>query len=274
MQKIPKIIHYCWFGGNPHPELMQRCIQSWQRFCPDYELREWNEHTFDITANTYTRQAYEARRWAFVTDYVRLYALYTQGGIYMDTDVELLQPLDAFLGEEGFSGFESPDKVPTGLMAACKGQAFIGELLSEYDTRAFILPDGTADCTTNVEHITAAALRHGLRPDGTHQTVNGFTFYPSDYFCPIDFITMQYRPTDNTHAIHHFSGSWLTPEQRERNVRYTGYSRRYGKRAADALMRWQDSVQKRGVIRSVGKVLQKTAHKFARLGGVRSRPAK
>ena len=107
---IPKIIHYCWFGGKPKPELAEKCIESWKKFCPDYEIVEWNEGNFNINSNLYVKQAYEAKKYAFVTDYVRLYALYTQGGIYMDTDVMVLKPLDEYLNHEAFSGFESKTK--------------------------------------------------------------------------------------------------------------------------------------------------------------------
>ncbi len=261
MEKINRVIHYCWFGRNPHPELMMKCLESWRKFCPDYEIREWNEDSFDITSNLYVKQAYEAKKWAFVTDYVRLYALYTQGGIYMDTDVELVKPLDSFLGESGFSGFESSGTVPTGLMAAEKGHPFIGELLREYDHRTFLKDDGTCDCTTNVVAITAAALRHGLVPDGSKQTVCGYTFYPADYFCPINVETKQYRPTNHTHAIHHFSGSWLTEEDRRRQEKYRRLLKLTGKRIAGRIMAFDDSLKERGLLATSGKVIQKIFYK-------------
>ena len=109
---IPKVIHYCWFGKKPLPPLAVNCIDSWKKFCPDYEIIEWNEKNFDINSNTYVREAYENKKWAFVSDYVQLYALYNYGGIYMDTDVQVLKPLDAFLNDQAFSGFEAYDRVP------------------------------------------------------------------------------------------------------------------------------------------------------------------
>ena len=246
MQRIPKVIHYCWFGKNPYPELMQKCMQSWRIHCPDFELKEWNEDNFDISVNDYTQQAYNEKRWAFVSDYARLYALYTNGGVYMDTDVELLKPIDKYLDEEGFSGFEVADKVPTGIMGARKKHPFIKELLDEYGERKFILPDGTINNITNVEYITAAALRHGLEPNGKKQTVCNFTFYPSDYFCPIEYTTRIYKPTANTHAIHHFSGSWLTPEERVNNLKTTRLSRIFGEKGAHLILRCKNSIKKRG----------------------------
>lgn len=114
---IPKKIHYCWFGGNPLPPLAVKCIESWKKYCPDYEIKEWNESNFDLNCNEYVREAYEAKKWAFITDVVRLYAMVTEGGIYMDTDVEVLRPLDDLLVYEAVSGFETKTRIPTGLMA-------------------------------------------------------------------------------------------------------------------------------------------------------------
>ena len=121
---IPKKIHYCWFGGNPLPPLAKKCIASWKKYCPDYEIKEWNETNFDVNALAYTREAFEARKWAFITDVVRLQALVTEGGIYMDTDVEVLKPLDSLLQYEAVSGFESETQIPTGLMACRDSQPY------------------------------------------------------------------------------------------------------------------------------------------------------
>lgn len=213
---IPKIIHYCWFGGKPKPELAQKCMKSWEKYCPDYELMEWNEKTYDISAAPlYVRQAYEAKKWAFVTDVVRLFALYQYGGIYMDTDVEVVKPLDQFLVHAAFSGFEDETAIPTGIMAAEKGHPLIGQLLSYYDDRPF-LKDGKPDLTTNVTVITKILSGRGFCPNNSLQEVAGLTLYPHDYFCPCDHKTYHITRTENTHTIHHFAGSWLTPEDAER----------------------------------------------------------
>lgn len=191
------------------PELAQKCIASWKKYLPEYEIKEWSERNFDINSNAYVMEAYESKKYAFVTDYVRLYALYHEGGIYMDTDVEVLKPLDQLLQYQAVSGFESPTLIPTGLMASQEGHPFIKELLDDYNDIHFKLPDGTLDMTTNVIRITNHCLKYGLKLDNTLQTVNGFTLLPKDYLCPIEHEGHKLVLTSNTLCIHHFAGSWL-----------------------------------------------------------------
>lgn len=212
---IPKKIHYCWFGGNPLPELAQRCIESWKKYCPDYEIIEWNESNFDIEAYPYAKEAYDAKKWAFVSDVARLYALVNFGGIYMDTDVELLKPIDELLEYEALSGFESKERIPTGLMACRKDFPLFVKLLADYDARHFVDNEGNYDLTTNVETITDICLKNGLVLNNQKQTIEGFTLFPSDYFCPKDYTTGKLKITENTYSIHHFDGSWLSEESRE-----------------------------------------------------------
>lgn len=207
---IPKIIHYCWFGGNPLPEDAQKCIASWKKFMPDYEIKEWNESNFDVNITPYTKEAYEARKYAFVSDYARLYALYTDGGIYMDTDVEVLKTLDVFLTHNAFSGFESDGNVPTGMMASEKNSIWAKDLLDGYIGRKFIMPDGSLDMTTNTTVITNYMVSKGLILNNKFQDFPGLaTMYPSDYFCPKDHRTGVIKLTKNSYCIHHFAGSWL-----------------------------------------------------------------
>lgn len=206
---IPKKIHYCWFGRGQKPELAKKCIESWKKFLPEYEIKEWNEDNFNLDLYPYVREAYDNRKFAFVTDVVRLYALYHEGGIYMDTDVEVLKPLDVLLQYRAVSGFERPTMVPTGLMASEGGVPIIKELLDEYDDLHFIMPDGSFDITSNVDRITATALKYGLNPNGKFQTVNEFTFLPADFLCAKSPTTGKVTVTSNTMTIHHFAGSWL-----------------------------------------------------------------
>lgn len=207
---IPKIIHYCWFGRNPLPPLAIKCIESWKKYCPDYEIREWNEDNFDLDLFPYTREAYDNRKFAFVTDVVRLYALYHEGGIYMDTDVEVLKSLDRFLNHVAFSGFENLINIPTGIMASEKGGKWAKDNLSYYLNRHFIKDDGSFDLTTNVFIITNYMLRYGLKQDNTYQDFeNLITFYPKEYFCPLPVGVENAQFTSNTYTIHHFAGSWM-----------------------------------------------------------------
>ncbi|WP_251623268.1 glycosyltransferase family 32 protein [Odoribacter lunatus] len=224
---IPKIIHYCWFGGNPLPELAQKCISSWKKYLPDYEIREWNERNFNIESNTYVKEAYEARKFAFVTDYVRLFALHSEGGIYMDTDVEVLKSLDRFLIHTAFSGFEDDKMIPTGIMASEKGGRWVKDNLVYYSDRHFLKSDGTFDLTTNVITLTENMLRQGLLQNNTYQDFPGLiTFYPKDFFCPKSHKNGKLYLTENTYTIHHFAGSWITPYQRFKMkvCNFIGYS--------------------------------------------------
>lgn len=215
---IEKKIHYCWFGDKPFPEDAKRYIESWQKYCPDYEIKEWNEQNFDLNEYPYAREAYDNKKYAFVTDVVRLYACYNEGGIYMDTDVEVLKNLDIFLNHEGVSGFESSTQIPTGLMACRKGFPLFKELLDEYKGLHFVKPDGSLDLTTNVTRITNTCLKHGFIPNGEFQVVDGFTLYPKDFFCPKSFQDGKINLTDNSYTIHHFAGSWHSEEEKKRHT--------------------------------------------------------
>ena len=213
---IPKVIHYCWFGGKPKPRLAEKCLKSWKKYCPDYEIVEWNEDNFDLSAApNYVQQAMAAGRWALVTDYVRLCALIQRGGVYMDTDVELVKSLDPYLRHQAFAGFESLKGIQTGLLACEKDFPLFLEFLHHYDNASFLLPDGTPDTTTNVQVLTNLCLQKGLVLNDRLQTVAGLTIYPREIFCPVDFDTKVLQKTRKTVSIHWFSGSWQTEEERQ-----------------------------------------------------------
>ena len=215
---IPKIIHYCWFGKGDLPELAKKCIASWQKYLPDYKIIEWNENNFDINNWKYTKEAYELKKFAFVTDVCRLYALKEVGGIYMDTDVEVLSSLDPFLNNTAFSGFEDIDTVPTGIMASEKNGKWVSDLLSYYDDKSFLKNETTLDMTTNVKTITDFMITKGFKMNNQLQEHSGYvTMYPKDFFCPKSYETLEINITENTVCIHHFAGSWLTKEQKIKN---------------------------------------------------------
>lgn len=206
---IPKVIHYCWFGGNQLTDLAKRCINSWKIYCPDYKIVRWDESNFDVNSNQFCKEVYTTKKWAFVTDYVRLHVLYNYGGIYMDTDVEVIKPLNKFLQHEAFSGFETKDYIPTGIIAAKKNNKWIKLLLDDFIGKKFII-DNKLDMTPNVVNMTKLTKEnYPLKLNNEYQDLGDLTLYPTDFFCPKSFITKKFDLTDNTHTIHHFEGSWL-----------------------------------------------------------------
>ena len=205
---IPKIIHYCWFGRNPKPQLILNCIESWKRFCPDYEIIEWNEDNFNINECKFCREAYEAKNWAFVSDYARLFVLEKFGGIYLDTDLELLKPLDTFLNNDGFLGFESRDYVGTSIMGSGGGHQLLKELKADYEISDYYNSDGTPDLTTNVRRMRKTLLEGGLINNGKQQTVCGMTIYPQKYFFPYNIGLLFNHKPKKSYAIHYVTGSW------------------------------------------------------------------
>lgn len=209
---VPKIIHYCWFGGNPLPDEVKKYMETWKKYCPDYEIKEWNERNFDVNQNQYCSEAYKAKKWAFVSDYARLKILYEHGGIYMDTDVEVCQPLDHLASYAFWSGFESKSQIPTGIMASCRDNELLGYLLSYYEDKHFKNKDGRYDNTTNVITITRMVKdKYDIELNNTFQIFgDNNAIFPFDYFCAKSTEDGKIKKTENTYTIHHFAGSWLT----------------------------------------------------------------
>lgn len=207
---IPKIIHCVWFGtSSEYPEDVARCIETWKAKMPDYEIRIWNEQNFDLSACTYVKEAFGEKKYAFASDYVRLWALYYYGGIYLDTDVEVLKSFDDLLVNRAFAGFEDNDRIATCVLGSEKGNPLFLELLEEYHGRKFILGEGQYDLTPNPVPITRRLIAHSLCLNGARQELDEISIYPMDYFCPFN----PYRKgadcfTDNTYANHHFNGTW------------------------------------------------------------------
>ncbi|PHV70152.1 glycosyl transferase [Sporanaerobium hydrogeniformans] len=208
-QKIPKIIHYCWFGKKELPSLEKVMLKTWKEKLPDYELIKWDEERFDIKSQKYVKEAYEKGKYAFVSDYVRLYALYQYGGIYMDTDVEVLKDLSPLLENDGFIGFESIKYIGTSLIAAKPNNQLIKALLESYKDKTFIKDDGTLNITTNVQYITSYLQSEGIILNNHYQKIEHFSIYPKDFFSPKSLVTGKIKCTSNTYTIHHFSASWM-----------------------------------------------------------------
>ena len=208
---IPKTIHYCWFGHNSLPESAQKCISSWRKFFPDYEIKEWNEDNFDVNSIPYTREAYEAKKYAFVSDYARFWILFHYGGLYFDTDVEIIKPMDDIIERGPFMGVEVPDKmmVAPGLgLGVNPGHELYEVFLDRYATLSFRNTDGSLNQKTIVAYTTEVLVEQGLRKTEGIQQVAGVWIYPADYFNPMDSLTGKLKITENTRSIHWYMNSW------------------------------------------------------------------
>lgn len=226
---IPKIIHYCWFGGNELPKSAVKCVNSWKKFCPDYKIIEWNEQNFDISsAPLYVRQAYENKKFAFVADYVRLYALYNHGGIYMDTDVEVVKNLDNLLNNKAFSGFENDKYIAMGIIGCEQKLSFIEDFLAYYRNTHFIKDNGSLNMVTNVSLVTKMLIKKGLKPNGTYQKIDDIVLFPKDYFYPFDDLTGLFKKTENTYTIHWYDKTWIPFHQRIRTKLTRPFHRIFG----------------------------------------------
>ncbi|UNP76362.1 glycosyl transferase [Bacillus nitratireducens] len=209
---IPKIIHYCWFGGNPLPESAEKCIESWKKYCPDYEIIQWNETNYDVTKNRYMYEAYQNKKYGFVPDYARLDIVHTYGGIYLDTDVELIKSLDDLLKLDAFCGVEHNSKY------VALGLGFGGNIenktlrcmLDAYNTMSFI-KDGEPDLTPAPKINTKALYSLGYNYKKSVFNCGELKVFPSEYFCPQDFETGKLTITPNTYSIHHYDSSWYSP---------------------------------------------------------------
>jgi len=219
---IPKTIHYCWFSGNPIPEELQRCMDSWKRFCPDYKIVRWDEGNYDIHKSRYMEQAYAHKKWGFVPDYARLDILYKYGGIYLDTDVELIRNLDELLYQPAFCGVEKWGTVNMGgCSGACVKNPVIKKMLEYRKGEPFVLQDQTLNLSACGYYESPPLVKEGLKLNGTTQVIaNGMmAVYASEFFHPFDYISGETGITSNTFSIHHFSGTWLGPEAAEERLK-------------------------------------------------------
>lgn len=228
---IPKKIHYMWLGKKELPSNLLRCIETWREYCPDYEIIEWNENNYDINKHPYMKEAYEAGAYGFVPDYARLDILYTYGGIYMDTDEELIRNLDSMLYQEAFCGVEKWQDISFGACAgSVPGHPMIKKFLDARENIRFINPDGSCNRNTCGFYDTPTALKEGYKINGKCQTIGGLNIYGYDYFVPYDYMTGTYNKTKNTFSVHWYSGGWLDGVTKHANEKtMQEYSKIYSK---------------------------------------------
>lgn len=221
---IPRVIHYFWFGDKEKGELEQRCIASWKKYCPDCKIIEWNEKNYDVTKNRYMLQAYQAKRWGFVSDYARLDIIYEYGGIYLDTDVELIRGIEDLFQKNGFIGFEKSADKGNDVLYVNTGQGFgaepknqiIKRMLDVYDKVKFLNDDGTYNLRTCPYYNTEALASLGLEQRDINQKLKNFSIYSTEYFCPLNWESRKCEITKNTYSIHHFNASWLSQEEKKK----------------------------------------------------------
>ena len=215
---IPRKIHYCWFGRGPMPDLAVKCIESWHKYIPDYEYKLWNEDNFDLESFSYTKEAYELKKYAVVSDVVRLWALKLEGGIYLDVDFEVYRSFDSLLNYDAFAGFEGSKTNPVmmGVIASRAGGEWVNEQLSYYQTRHFII-DGEPDFTTNVRFVTDCMIKNGFLSNGKEQVYKDLHVFPVDYFCPRQ-TSGEYFFTDNTYCEQKGVSSWANQRQTWKSI--------------------------------------------------------
>lgn len=228
---IPKKIHYCWIGKAPLPEKDRKCIESWKKFCPDYEIIEWNESNYDFSKCQYMKQAYDAKKWGFVPDYARLDIVYNEGGIYMDTDVELVRSIDDLLELEAFMGFENKSRVALGLGFGAEAKnKIIKQMCEDYKDLRFINADGTLNITASPTYTTRVLEQNGLNKNGKNQMVGNIKIFAPEYFAPLCYSNNKLQITQNTYSIHWFNASWHDSEQKRIKKRMQLINRIFGMR--------------------------------------------
>lgn len=234
---IPKKIHYCWFGGKPLNQLGEKCLASWKKYFPDYEIIQWNESNFDISCCRYVEEAYEAKKWAFVSDYARFKVLHEHGGVYFDTDVEVIKSFDDILEKGSFMGSEQEiPYINPGLGFAMEaGHPIVKEILTDYENSRFLKSDGSLDLTTIVDRTTKFLKKHGLADTNEIQCIAGVFVYPKEYFNPMDMASGELVITGNTRSIHHYAASWESKKNIFRGIVYRFIYRCFGEGAAEAL---------------------------------------
>lgn len=272
-KQIPKVIHYCWFGGNPLPESAKRCIASWRKYLPDYEIIEWNESNFEFDCCDYVKEAYSEKMWAFVSDYARFKVLYEWGGVYFDTDVELIKPINDILEQGSFMGSEASPVSQNGIeerlinpglgLAVVPGLDICKEILAHYNNIHFINAQGIQDITTVVTRMTNIMVVHGYdtRKKGK-QYIEEVCIYPPEYFCPLNYYTGRLAITEKTRSIHHYSETWHSPMEKrigelQRRFAQNGKSNSFIAKTVTYCLIVVNSIKKYGVIKTCKIILDK-----------------
>lgn len=216
---IPKSIHYCWFGDKPLPENVEKCISSWKIKCPDYEIFQWDESNYDVNKIPYMSEAYSKEKFAFVSDYARIDIVYNYGGIYLDTDVEVIRPFDDLLQNSCFFGCEMPGVIATGLgFGAEKNHILLKKILKEYENEHFVI-NGKINSTTCVEYTMKVFSKNEIKKENCIQKYSDAIIFPPEYFCPLNMFTNKITITENTYSIHHYDATWYSDNSIEKYIK-------------------------------------------------------
>lgn len=267
---IPKIIHYVWVGDpNKKSQLFYRCLESWKKFCPDWQIIEWNESNFDINSSLYAKEAYDLKKYGFVPDYIRAKVLYDYGGFYLDTDVELTKPLEPLLENDFLISFENEVHLETAVLASCKGHPFAKMMSNFYTTYPYTY-NGKPDLTPSTPIWTTILKKHyNLKLKNSYQKLSilpqyndlvsnnvqntTVTVLPNDYFCPLNYTTKELKTTENTYAIHYFDASWFSKKLSSREKFLKGVYKFFGKRIFSIFTKCYVSSVKRKVVKRMKK---------------------
>ena len=260
---IPKIIHYCWFGGKELPDSVKKYIKTWREKCPDYQIVEWNESNSSFSDCLYAVEAYEAKQWAFVSDYVRFCAVYEMGGIYLDTDIEVLRNFDDLLNNGAVFGFGNDNSLTVPIFAAEKGHVSLKEIIDFYKTRKFVMQDGSFDTVAiekSVEHVLSS--NYGLKLNGERQLLQKeICILPKEYFFARDYMTGKITSYPELYIIHYGDGTWLDDDSREILKYQHKYAKIFGDKLGVNVGKAIFYLKKDGVLHVLKKILEVISNK-------------
>lgn len=259
---IPKKIHYMWFGGNPLPESTKKYIDSWRKFCPDYEIKEWNESNFDIHCCKYVEEAYKAKKWAFVSDYARFFALFTEGGIYLDTDMEMVRSFDPLLKHKAFYGFASKG-LTLPVFGSEANTSFIASMLDNYHNRSFVKPDGSYDTLPlDVPALQILKDKYGLIENYQYQELqDGTAIYPKEFFYSTNAETGKITYYPELFCVHYADASWLADDVKEDLFLRRGFVHLFGEKIGVMISDFLISIKKNGILCTIKKIINKLLRK-------------